>query len=242
MISTAPPLSEPSTAATANQLSRGLSVLLAAKCAHPAPGSAGAEEAIIPPAPARCTLAPPHRRQLDRPTSGCGRTDAVVRVDADRWLLMGESSSECNPEERLLHVQVVGRQLTIAVLAPGPICGKRLTRERFPSPPPGHASVREPRRTDRWSRRAAGKGRPRRHSSPVTACSDARPSAGRRGRADRGGRAGTTSEQLGASGARSRLAARGRLWVALRADAFTAGRAHTETRSGVDGSRSAARH
>ena len=44
----------------------------------------------------------------------------------------------------MLHTcQVVGDQLTVVVLASGPIRSKRPTREGFTSPPPGYASVRE---------------------------------------------------------------------------------------------------
>jgi hypothetical protein len=57
---------------------------------------------------------------------------------------VADTSSECNPGKRLLHVWVVGSQLTVAVLAPGPIRSERRPREGLRRPPPGCVAVREP--------------------------------------------------------------------------------------------------
>jgi hypothetical protein len=70
----------------------------------------------------------------------------------------------------------VASQLTVAVLASGPIRSKRLTREGFPSPPPGYAAVREPPANRPMVPACCRGGSPDRHSRPLTACSSARPS------------------------------------------------------------------
>ena len=64
-----------------------------------------------------------------------GRMRAIVRTAAAGRSRLGDTSSECNPGKSLLHLVSPGRnQLTVAVLASGPIRSKRLTREGFLEP------------------------------------------------------------------------------------------------------------